>query len=202
MGEIYVTGTWETFLAWSNPVALLSLFPICATRPFMWKSNTLLSRICNIPGNVDPYSHESWPSCLILLICCFSLFTSLCYCILLTHSCILCAAAPSGGLISEQELYAAFRFALLTALLFPSELILSSVLVVWGYLGRPILCLMSSETKISIFGHRMMIFIMGRVQLPEWQHWEVHLVAGSVSTSQSRTAKKDKQGHSVMGGRG
>lgn len=83
------------------------------------------------------------------------------------NSCILCAAAPSGGLISEQELYAAFRFALLTALLFPSELILSSMLIVWGYLGRPILCLMSSETKISIFGHRMMILIMGRDQLHE-----------------------------------
>lgn len=31
--------------------------------------------------------------------------------------------------------YPAFYFALLAALLFPSEIILSSALVVWGYLG-------------------------------------------------------------------
>lgn len=144
----------------------------------MSKSKTLLSRICNIPGNVDPYSHESWGSkilpCLILLIH-FNrvavFLSSHLYVIVYPsptpNSCMLCAAAPSGGLISEQELNAAFRFALLAALLVPSELILSSVLIVWGYLGRPILCLMSSETKISIFGHGMMTFIMGRDQLPE-----------------------------------
>lgn len=87
-------------------------------------------------------------------------------CLPTPNACIICAATPPGGLISEQEPYAAFRFALLTALLFPTELIHSSVLVVWGYLGRPIPCLMSSETKISIFGYGMMIFIMGRYQLP------------------------------------
>lgn len=99
---------------------------------------------------------------------CFFLFVSLLYCSTYSHARILCAATPSGGLISEQKPYTAFRFALFMALLFPSELIHSSLLVVWGYLGWPILCLMSSETKISIFGHRMMIFIIGRDQWPEW----------------------------------
>lgn len=81
---------------------------------------------------------------------CFFLFASLLYCSTSSHARILCAATPSGGLISEQKPYIAFRFALFMALLFPSELIHSSLLVVWGYLGWPILCLMSSETKISI----------------------------------------------------
>lgn len=175
----------------------------------MWKFSTLFSKICNIPGNVDPCSHDSSGSvlpCLILLIHFHRVAAVLSshlyvvvYCSPTLNSCILCAAAPSGGLIIEQELYAAFRFALLTALLFPSQLILSSVLIVWGYLGRPILCLMSSETKISIFGHGMMILIMGRDQLPEWWQWDEYLVAGSVSTSQSRTASTDKQVHLVMG---
>lgn len=94
---------------------------------------------------------------------CFFLFA----CSTSSQARILCAATPSGGLISEQKPYIAFRFALFMALLFPSELIHSSLLVVWGYLGWPILCLMSSETKISIFGHRMMIFIIVRDQWPE-----------------------------------
>lgn len=166
----------------------------------------LLRTVCIIPGNIDPYSHESWGSevlpCLILLfrfnrvaVFLSSHLYVIVYCSPTPNSCILCAAAPSGGLLSEQERYAAFRFAPLTALLFPSELILSSVLVVWGYLGRPILCLMSSETKISVFGHGMIIFIMGRDLLPEWSVYgrgqcfhlsgqnsedkQVHLVTGA-----------------------
>lgn len=44
----------------------------------------------------------------------------------------------------------AFRFPLPTAPLLPDEHTHSSGLVVWGYLGRAIPCLMSSEAKISI----------------------------------------------------
>lgn len=97
----------------------------------------------------------------------FSPLVSLFYCPTSSHACILCAATPSRGLISEQKPYVAFRFALFMALLFPSKLIHSSMLVVWGYVGWPIFCLMSSETKIlKYFGYRRMIFFIGR-ELPE-----------------------------------
>lgn len=116
----------------------------------MFKSSDMLDSTISVP-------HRS----------CFS-FVSLFYCPTSSHARILCATTPSGGLISEQKPYVAFRFAVFMALLFPSELIHSSMLVVWGYVGWPIFCLMSSETKIlKYFGYRTMIFVMGRDQLPE-----------------------------------
>lgn len=169
MREIYVTGTEETFHIWSDPATLIPAFHICAIGPLMWKSSTRFSQICNwlsrIPRKSEMLRFKSSDMCEFSFTQgLFFLFKSLLYCSTSSHARILCAATPLGGLISEQKPYAAFRFALFMALLFPSELIHSSVLVVWGYLGWPILCLMSSETKISIFGHRMMMFIIGRDQ--------------------------------------
>lgn len=61
-----------------------------------------------------------------------------------------CTTQPSGGLISGRISCIAFRFAPLTVPPLPSALARCSMLVVWGYLGRLIPCLMSFETKSSI----------------------------------------------------
>lgn len=57
---------------------------------------------------------------------------------------------PPEGLISERISCIAFCFRPPTAPWLPDESAHSSVLLVWGYLGRAIPCLMSSEAKISI----------------------------------------------------
>lgn len=54
-------------------------------------------------------------------------------------------------------------FLLLTALLLPNECIHSSVLVVWGYLGRALPCLMSSEAKISILASEWLGSLVARL---------------------------------------
>lgn len=54
-------------------------------------------------------------------------------------------------------------FLLLTALLLPNECIHSSVLVVWGYLGWALPCLMSSEAKISILASEWLGSLVARL---------------------------------------
>lgn len=84
----------------------------------------------------------------------------------------------------------------LTDPLLPFKPTHSSALVVWGYLGRAIPCLMSSEAKISVLASEWLASLWAL--LPERNQWEVlfffffFFFGGSVSTLKLKGAAKRK----------